>query len=44
MIEAYLNCDPDAYLYINGSAARSDTGIQIYSESRGLSMPPAGCP
>ena len=44
MIEAYLNCDSAAYPYINGSAALSDTGIQIYPESRGLSMPPAGCP
>ena len=44
MIEAYLNCDPEAYPYINGPAAQSDTGIQIYPESRGLSMPPDGCP
>jgi len=44
MIEAYLNCDPAAYPYINGSAAQADTGIQIFPESRGLSMPPEGCP
>ena len=44
MIEAYLNCDPAAYPYINGAAAQSDSGIKIYPESRGLSMPPAGCP
>jgi hypothetical protein len=44
MIEAYLNCDPAAYPYINGSAAEADTGIQIYPESRELNMPPSGCP
>jgi pimeloyl-ACP methyl ester carboxylesterase len=43
MIEAYLNCDPAAYPYIDGSAAQSDTSIKIYPESRGLSMPPDGC-
>ena len=44
MMEAYLNCDPNAYPYINGSIAQSDSKIQIYSESRGLTMPPANCP
>ena len=44
MIEAYLNCDSASYPYINGAAALSDTGIEIYPESRGLSMPPDGCP
>jgi hypothetical protein len=43
MLEAYMNCDPAAYPYINGSAAQSDSKITIYPESRGLNMPPAGC-
>lgn len=44
MIEEYHNCDSAAFPYINGAAAQCDTGIEIYPESRGLSMPPAGCP
>ena len=44
MMEAYLNCDPAAYPYIDGSIAQSDSTITIYPESRDLGMPPANCP
>jgi len=40
MIEAYAGGDAMAYTYINGPAARADTHITIYPESRGLDLPP----
>ena len=42
-LEAYLKCDSDAFPYINGSIAQSDTRIELYTDSHDLEMPPVGC-
>ncbi len=42
-LETYLKCDSDAFPYINGSIAQSDTRIELYTDSHDLEMPPAGC-
>jgi len=44
MIEAYAAGDPAAYPYINGPAARSDSRIEIWPETRGLDLPPQATP
>jgi triacylglycerol lipase len=41
-LEAFLNCDPAAYPYINGAFAQADTGITIYPATN-IVIPPPGC-
>ncbi|MBM4309588.1 MAG: hypothetical protein FJ119_01390 [Deltaproteobacteria bacterium] len=44
MIEAYAGDNPEAYPYINGPAARADSRIAIYPETRGLVLPTQSTP
>jgi dienelactone hydrolase len=42
-LEAYLNCDSDAFPYMNGSMAQSDPLVKLYPDNHDLEMPPVGC-
>ena len=41
-LESYIKCVPDAYTYVNGLFAQTDTNIRIYSKTN-VVMPPATC-
>jgi hypothetical protein len=41
-LEAYLKCDPSAFLYINGSIAQADGLIELFTNNRDLEMPNLG--